>query len=211
MQDRRKFGAIGWNIGYEFTNEDLAVCRKQLRMLLDDYEEIPYKVLMFLGAEINYGGRVTDDKDVRLINNIIRVYINPDVLNVRHAFSPSGVYNQPDAATVDQYIEYIEKLPLNPSPEAFGLHDNAEITNSQNETIAMLESILSVQPKTGAGGGKSREEVITDIANFVESKTPQIFPIHEISKQYPTSYEESMNTVLVQEVLRYNRLLVVMK
>jgi dynein heavy chain len=36
-------------------------------MLLDDYEEIPYKVLTFLGADINYGGRVTDDKDVRLI------------------------------------------------------------------------------------------------------------------------------------------------
>ena len=75
----------------------------------------------------------------------------------------------------------------------------------------MLEAILSVQPKTGSGGGKSRDEVITDIANFVESKTPPVFPIHEISKKYPTSYEESMNTVLVQEVIRYNRLLAVMK
>lgn len=53
----------------------------------------------------------------------------------------------------------------------------------------MLESILSVQPKTGTGSGKSREQVITEIANFVESKTPPIFPIYEIGKQYPTSYE----------------------
>ncbi len=45
----------------------------------------------------------------------------------------------------------------------------------------------------------------------MESKTPPIFPIYDIQKQYPTSYEESMNTVLVQEVIRYNRLLAVMK
>ena len=75
----------------------------------------------------------------------------------------------------------------------------------------MLESILSVQPKTGTGSGKSREDVITEIANFVQSKTPEVLPIHEIQKMYPTSYEESMNTVLVQEVIRYNRLLEVMK
>lgn len=56
-------------------------------MLLDDYDEIPYKVLNFLGAEINYGGRVTDDKDVRLIKTIIMVYVNPDVLNVGYKFS----------------------------------------------------------------------------------------------------------------------------
>jgi dynein heavy chain len=44
-------------------------------MLLDEYDEIPYKVLNYLGAEINYGGRVTDDKDVRLINNILVIYM----------------------------------------------------------------------------------------------------------------------------------------
>lgn len=75
----------------------------------------------------------------------------------------------------------------------------------------MLETILSVQPKTGSASGKSREEVITDIASFVQGKTPEVLPIFEIQKKYPTSYEESMNTVLVQEVIRYNRLLEVMK
>ncbi len=38
-----------------------------------------------------------------------------------------------------------------------------------------------------------------------------MFDFIEIYKQYPTKYEESMNTVLVQEVIRYNRLLEVMK
>ena len=49
-------------------------------MLLDEYNDIPYKVINFLGAEINYGGRVTDDKDVRLIKTILKLYICKDVI-----------------------------------------------------------------------------------------------------------------------------------
>ena len=48
-------------------------------MLLDEYKQVPYKVINIIGAQINYGGRVTDDKDVRLINTILETYINPDV------------------------------------------------------------------------------------------------------------------------------------
>jgi dynein heavy chain len=64
-------------------------------MLLNEYQEIPYKVLNFLGSEINYGGRVTDDKDVRLIITIIKVYLNPETLKIGHKFSESGTYRQP--------------------------------------------------------------------------------------------------------------------
>jgi len=47
------------------------VSRRQLKIFIEDYEQVPYKVLNYIGAEINYGGRVTDDKDVRLIKTIL--------------------------------------------------------------------------------------------------------------------------------------------
>lgn len=47
------------------------VSRKQLKIFVEDYDEVPYKVLNFIGAEVNYGGRVTDDKDGRLISTIL--------------------------------------------------------------------------------------------------------------------------------------------
>jgi len=61
-------------------------------MLLNDYNDIPYKVIQFLGGEINYGGRVTDDKDVRLIKTIIKQYINKDALRDNYKYSESGTY-----------------------------------------------------------------------------------------------------------------------
>merc|ERR1719359_1431815 len=45
VQDRRKFGPIGWNIPYAFTQEDFTACRRQLKTFLDEYEDVPYKVL----------------------------------------------------------------------------------------------------------------------------------------------------------------------
>ena len=36
---------------------------------------------------------------------------------------------------------YIQGLPLNPHPEAFGLHENAEIITNQNETRLILENV----------------------------------------------------------------------
>jgi hypothetical protein len=52
---------------------DLEISRRQLEMFLDEYERVPYKVLNFLTSYINYGGRVTDDKDLRTIDVILKV------------------------------------------------------------------------------------------------------------------------------------------
>lgn len=86
---------------------------------------MPYKVLNYLGAEINYGGRVTDDKDVRLIKNIMKRYVTPEIFKEDYKLSASGIYYIPKVTELSQFVNYIEGLPLNPSAEVFGLHDNA--------------------------------------------------------------------------------------
>lgn len=127
VQDRRKFGAIGWNIPYAFTFEDFDVCRRQLKTFLDDYDNIDFTVLNYLGSEINYGGRVTDDKDIRLIKSILQRFVNKEILVDDAPLSASGTYKSIPVGSREDYINYIRSLPLNPHPEAFGLHENAEI------------------------------------------------------------------------------------
>lgn len=68
-----------------------------------------------------------------------------------------------------------------------------------------------MQPRSTAKGARSREEIITEIATNIEKKTPAVFDYEAVYNAYPTDYKESMNTVLVQEIIKYNNLLVVMK
>ena len=75
---------------YDFTDGDLGVSLTQMRMFLDEYADIPFRVLRFLVTEINYGGRVTDDKDRRLINNLVTGFVGPQVLDPGYKFSASG-------------------------------------------------------------------------------------------------------------------------
>lgn len=56
--------------------------------------------------------------------------------------------------------------------------------------------MIAMQPRASAGKGKSREEIIGDQAKYLASVTPEVFDLEFVSKKFPTSYEESMNTVL---------------
>jgi dynein heavy chain len=212
-QDRRKFGPIGWNIQYGFTPEDLQVCRRQLMVFINQYEEVPYKVLNYLGAAINYGGRVTDKEDKRLIGKILNTYIHPLAIELKseYKYSSSGIYYAPEAETVAEFVEYIRGLPLVPQPEAFGMHDNCNITTAQNEALSLLKGIQEVVAASGGDdSGKSVEDVMDEVAETTQEKMPKLFDLDLCEDRFPTMYSESMNTVFKQECEKFNRLLKIM-
>jgi dynein heavy chain len=48
---------------------------------------VPFEALKYLTAECNYGGRVTDDKDRRLINTLLEDYYNPKINERGYTFA----------------------------------------------------------------------------------------------------------------------------
>lgn len=158
------------------------------------------------------GGRVTDDKDRLLLNTILSTCYCPELVDRGPAYSltPSGVYHSPEDGPRSTYTGYVESLPLAQAPEAFGLHANAAITKDINATDLMLRSLLSMSG--GAAGSSSGAEASVAearVAAIIEEcleKLPAPFDLEAVSARFPQSYRESLNTVLVQEMARYNKL-----
>ena len=65
-------------------------------MYLDEQKEVPFETLVYLIATINYGGRVTDKRDERLIDGILRKYMNKDIMHKKFNFSHDGKYYTPE-------------------------------------------------------------------------------------------------------------------
>jgi dynein heavy chain len=233
IQERKRFGPLGWNRPYDFNDSDMEISKKQMAQFLDEYEVVPYRVIHFCTNYLHYGGRVTDDKDLRTIDVILRDYYQPAIVDdPAYKFSPSGVYYAPSlseatcpgGSLLKGCLEFIEGLPLNADPEVFGMHANANITCEVTETELSLEILLALQPKDagsgGSGGGKggkggkagapavkSRDDIIGETAAAVLAKLPPPFDVEAIQMAYPVVYHESMNTVLAQECIRYNKLI----
>eukprot|EP00746_Dinoflagellata_sp_MGD_P128313 gnl/MRDRNA2_/MRDRNA2_62704_c0_seq1.p1 gnl/MRDRNA2_/MRDRNA2_62704_c0~~gnl/MRDRNA2_/MRDRNA2_62704_c0_seq1.p1 ORF type:complete len:2643 (+),score=576.00 gnl/MRDRNA2_/MRDRNA2_62704_c0_seq1:1172-7930(+) len=210
-QERRLFGPLGWNIQYEFTENDLRISVRQLQMFLDEYpNELPLKALIYLTGECNYGGRVTDDKDRMLLMTLLNQFYCPEVVEEGHKLCPGlDQYVIPDEGTHEYYLDFIGKLPLTSPPGAFGFHENSNLTKEQNETYTMMgELLLTVGASTG-GGGSSPDEVVGEVAADVLNRVPPPWNVPKVQEKYPTMYEESMNTVIIQELNRFNKLIAI--
>jgi len=211
VNERKKYGPLGWNIPYEFTLSDFHISCSQLNVFLEESEEISWDSLSYMIAEINYGGRVTDPHDKKLIKIILEDFINPRIFEGGYKFSDSGVYHLPNKSTLASLKSYIKNLPMRDSPEVFGLNENAEITCSIIEANNLCSSILSLLPKTSGETGMNLERFVKEKCQFFLKQLPKEFDLMDAMRKFPVLYEESMNTVLHQELMRFNNLLEVIR
>ncbi|XP_007947093.1 dynein axonemal heavy chain 6 [Orycteropus afer afer] len=211
IQERKKFGALGWNICYEFNDSDRECALLNLNLYCQE-GKIPWDALIYITGEITYGGRVTDTWDQRCLRTVLKKFFSPETLEADYKYSESGIYFAPLADTLQEFKDYIENLPLIDDPEVFGMHENANLAFQYKETNTLINTILEVQPRSSAGGeGKSNDEIVQELVASVQTRVPEILEMEGASESLftkdPQGRLNSLTTVLGQEVDRFNNLL----
>ena len=109
-------------------------------------------------------------------------YSNPCVEDDNYKFSDSGEYFAPPHGDYESYINYIKSLPIDPLPEVFGLHENADIARQQAETQLLFDSVLITLPRASGGAGDSPQDVVERMAADLLQKIPGVFDNLEVAK-----------------------------
>lgn len=164
----------------------------------------------YITGQINYGGRVTDDWDRRCLMSILSIYMIPDILKDGYKFSASGTYYAPTIGPLSSVLQYFESLPSSDSPEVFGMHENANVTFNTYESLLLMSTLLSLQPRSSGGGsGKSSDDIVLELAEQYESECPDLL---DEGRAGPTTFVIQSNGLLTslaicltQEMVKFNR------
>ena len=105
-------------------------------------------------AEIQYGGKITDDMDRRLFAAYTARWLSPDIEASDFSFEPAKTigsipgnfqYMVPLFGDHEQYLKYCAEFPEIDSPEVSGLHPNAALTMMVKEANKMLRGLAEAR------------------------------------------------------------------
>merc|ERR1719198_1487053 len=194
VQERRKFGSLGWGIPYEYNNGDLTACILFLEKHLYT-GNISWPTFQYMVSEAQYGGKITDNLDRRMFQTYTQVWLTQNTCSESFTYNPAkpllkiqGDFNYKIGATgtdINEYRSFLNSFPEIDSPEIYGLHPNADLTFRVKEVSALFNTLGETQPKGGGGGGggKSREEIVNEKAEELLGRMPEQYVEEEFKSR----------------------------
>ena len=171
IQERNRYGSLGFNKIYECSTSDFSIAVKVLHQFLSQYDAVPWQALKTMIGGVVYGGRVTDDWDRRCMNALLDKFLNPDVLEDGYAYDTEGQYSSLNLCDFENVFDQIKALPAEDSPSIFGFHPTALNTLHLNKSEQMMNWILGVQPRLCGGDAAAKDdEIVLSLAEDLDQQ-----------------------------------------
>jgi dynein heavy chain len=169
VQERKKFGPLGWCIPYEFNTGDLTACIQFLeKHLYSMGDNISWPTLQYMVAEAQYGGKITDDLDRRLFSMYAGAWVSPAVCEEGFSYNPTepifaipGGFNYANPATPTMF---------NPTPAPAA----AEAAEASLDGEIVLPAVSVVPP----AGATEIEDFQLYCSSLPVTDSPEIFGLH---------------------------------
>ena len=225
LQERKKFGPIGFNLRYDFNQGDFDTSSELVNIYLSEapVDEVPWDSIMYLIGEVTYGGSIVDETDRIVMNSTLSKFINETLFDKltdedgkeldKEIEFKFGDYMIPAYKTLIEYQNYIKSLPDTDDPQIFGLNDNANIVYQLKECDAFLGNLTSILPRevNKKSGGKTSNEIVLDIINNFTGEQIELIDKKERNKCHDKIYDNELKhpltIVLYQEIDKYNNLI----
>ncbi len=92
------------------------------------------------------------------------------------------------------------------------MHENANVTFNTNESLNLMATMLSLQPRSSGGGagGKTSDDVVIELATMFEAQCPAMMLEEDAGPTtfviQPNGLMTSLAICLAQEIIKFNRL-----
>ncbi|KAH0794512.1 Dynein heavy chain family protein [Histomonas meleagridis] len=213
IQERKRYGSLGFNKIYEWNPSDFLISIKMLRIFLTQNDDLQWDALRQMIGDVIYGGRVTDDWDRRCMNSLLDKFLCNKALEDGYYFDENKLYPTIPLFSYAQIQKFVTKnFPIEDSPSIFGFHPTALNTLNLQKSENLIDLVLAVQPNEGNSSVMQKDdETVLELINELESQLPIVITTKNAHKSlFKESYGNKMNSLtitLLQEVDRYNSLL----
>ncbi|CAH1394133.1 unnamed protein product [Nezara viridula] len=170
-------------------------------------------MMEYLIGECNYGGKLQDDWDKKILKSILKRFINKEIIFCQdYSLNENDkTYFLPVRYDYKDFIQCIKSLPPNPHPEVYGLNKNAGVMRNLSISNKLLDALLNIFGENVYNKLKTSDHYVYNIAENILLKMPDSFDTEEILNQFSTNNNECLVSVLFQELLAFTYLQDVVK
>jgi len=159
LLERLRYTPIGYTKTYEFNEADFRCALDLVDEFVDnvagdrsnvDPEKIPWDGIRVILAQNLYGGKIDNEYDGKILTSLVDHLFTENSFKADYKlFIPSDSAEAPmlvpEAIRYQQYVDWVDNLPVIESPSWSGLPNSVEKVMKESNTEKMLFELWNIQ------------------------------------------------------------------